>query len=79
MAKKNAAPTSEAPAPSETTKADPTLLGVGLPVSVTVDAAKTVFAAWKDSGLALKSAVEEKLKKKPVAETPVVDAPVATA
>ena len=79
MAKKTAAPASEAPATSEATKADPTLLGVGLPVSVTVDAAKTVFAAWRDSGLALKSVVEEKLKKKPAAETPAADAPVATA
>src|SRR3712207_2677198 len=81
MAKKSAAPASEAPATAEATKSDPTLLGVGLPVTVTLEAAKTVFTAWKASFLALKSAVEEKLKKKDVAPeaTPAVDGPVATA
>jgi hypothetical protein len=79
MAKKSAAPVSEAPA-AEAPK-DPVLLGVGLPVNVTLDAAKTVFTAWKASLLALKAAVEEKLKKKDVAPeaAPAVDAPVATA
>jgi hypothetical protein len=81
MAKKTSAPVSEAPAVAEAPKADPTLLGVGLPLTVTVDAAKTVFAAWKASLLALKTAIEEKLTKKEIAPeaAPAVDAPVATA
>lgn len=80
MAKKSAAPVSEAPAAAEP-KADPTLLGVGLPVQVTVEAAQTVFSAWKESLLALKVAVEDKVKKKeaPAASSSVSEAPVATA
>jgi hypothetical protein len=81
MAKKSAAPATETAAPVEALSADPTLLGVNLPVSVTLDAAKTVFAAWKSSFLALKTAIEEKLKKKEiVAEvTSSPEAPIATA
>jgi hypothetical protein len=80
MPKKSAAAMSEAPAVVEP-KTDPTLLGVGLPVKVTVDAAQTVYAAWKESLLALRGAVEDKVKKKPApsASSSVSEAPVATA
>jgi hypothetical protein len=80
MAKKSAAPATEAPVSTESAKGDPTLLGVGLPLTVTLDAAKTVFEAWKASLLALRAKVEEKLKKKePAAQVTSSDAPVATA
>jgi hypothetical protein len=73
-----AAATSAETAPAE--KADPVVLGVGVPLNLTLSSAKVVVSAWKDFALALKTALEEKLKKpEAAAPLPVVEAPIASA
>ena len=66
MPKKTAA--TEAAVNEETSasaeKADPTLLGVGVPLNLTLSSVKTVVDAWKATFLALREAVVAKYKKK---------------
>ena len=45
-------------------KADPTLLGVGVPLNLTLSSVKTVVDAWKETFVALREAVIAKYKKK---------------
>jgi hypothetical protein len=45
-------------------KADPTLLGVGVPLNLTLSSVKTVVEAWKETFVALREAVITKYKKK---------------
>jgi hypothetical protein len=45
-------------------KADPTLLGVGVPLNLTLSSVKTVADAWKATFVALREAVVTKYKKK---------------
>jgi hypothetical protein len=69
-----AAVTEETSASAE--KADPTLLGVGVPLNLTLSSAKTVADAWKETFLALREVVVAKFKKK---ESEAVPTPVASA
>lgn len=45
---------------TETQKSDPALLGVQVPLSVTMSAAKQVGAAWQKFGMDLLQAVQQK-------------------
>jgi hypothetical protein len=85
MAKKaasSAATEASTEAPS-VEKADPTLLGVHVPLNVTFTAAKTVAEAWKECFIGLRGAVQEKIAKKvPAAKSesaPASEQPVASA
>ena len=49
---------------TETQKSDPALLGVNIPLSVTVSAAKQVGAAWQKFGVDLVQAVAAKREAK---------------
>jgi hypothetical protein len=61
---------------SSADKADPTLLGVGVPLNLTLSSAKVVADAWRETFLALREVVLAKLKKK---ETDSASTPVASA
>jgi hypothetical protein len=53
---------------AQTDKSDPALLGVTIPLGVTVSAAKQVGAAWQKFGLDLVQAVKTSREKAPAPE-----------
>lgn len=68
-------------ASTSTEKSDPALLGVSIPLSVTVTAAKQVGAAWQKFGVDLVHAVKtaRETKSAPAEEKPVSESGASAA
>jgi hypothetical protein len=66
---------------SSSDKADPALMGVSIPLSVTVSAAKQVGAAWQKFGLDLVQAVKtaRETKSAPAEEKPAAESGASAA
>lgn len=64
---------------AQTDKPDPALMGVSIPLSVTVSAAKQVGAAWQKFGVDLVQAVKTARDKPASDEKPTTEASASAA